>query len=239
MRFTEGGLNINLKTFSSFEQFLRLSVFESNFSSWGLCKFVYAYYVLKTITSIVCEGSVAFIALAYVADNITEKKRASTFGILSGISSCALVCGNLSTRFISTEVTFQAILMNWTCAARALGGELRKVLFILRRSPFSSETRKNLEVSIVHLSRATRRLSLKVTLDESPSKSIVNTSVKKCWETVMDELNQEFSRRQSLGNAISPFLDPQSINGLAMFGFLSPHIIQEIEALEPNHCCLE
>ncbi|KAL8127504.1 hypothetical protein AgCh_014421 [Apium graveolens] len=26
MRFTEGGLNVNLKTFSSFEQFLRLSV---------------------------------------------------------------------------------------------------------------------------------------------------------------------------------------------------------------------
>ncbi|XP_074353635.1 uncharacterized protein LOC141692634 isoform X3 [Apium graveolens] len=53
--------------------------------------FVYAYYVLKTITSMVCEGSVACLALAYVADNITEKKRASAFGILSGISSCAFV----------------------------------------------------------------------------------------------------------------------------------------------------
>ncbi|KAL8113378.1 lysine-specific demethylase JMJ18-like isoform X2 [Apium graveolens] len=79
----------------------------------------------------------------------------------------------------------------------------------------------------------------KVTIDESPSKSIVDTSAQKCWETVMDELNQEFSRRQSLGNAISPFLDPKSINGLAMFGFLSPHIIQAIEALDPNHRCLE
>lgn len=69
--------------------------------------FVYAYYALKTITSMVCEGSVVCLALAYVADNITEKRRASSFGILSGITSCAFVCGNLSTRFISTEVTFQ------------------------------------------------------------------------------------------------------------------------------------
>ncbi|KAK1375678.1 lysine-specific demethylase JMJ18-like [Heracleum sosnowskyi] len=79
----------------------------------------------------------------------------------------------------------------------------------------------------------------KVTLEESPTKSFVNTSAQKCWEMVMEELIKEFSRRQSLGNAISPFLDPQSINGLAMFGFLSPHIIQAIEALDPNHCCLE
>lgn len=72
---------------------------------------------------------------------------------------------------------------------------------------------------------------IQVTLEESPGKSFLNTSAQKCWETVMDELNQEFSRRQSLGNAISPFLDPQSINGLAMFGFLSPHIIQVIITL--------
>ncbi|KAK1374328.1 hypothetical protein POM88_025059 [Heracleum sosnowskyi] len=49
--------------------------------------------------------------LAYVVDNVAEKQRASTFGILSGIASCAFVCGNLWTRFISTSSTFQMCLM--------------------------------------------------------------------------------------------------------------------------------
>ncbi|XP_063944173.1 lysine-specific demethylase JMJ18 [Daucus carota subsp. sativus] len=79
----------------------------------------------------------------------------------------------------------------------------------------------------------------KVTLEESPSKSFVDTSAQKCWEMVIDELNQELSRCQSIGKAVFPSLDPQSINGLAMFGFLSPHIIKEIEALDPNHHCSE
>uniref|UniRef100_A0A5B7ALY3 Putative hippocampus abundant transcript-like protein 1 n=1 Tax=Davidia involucrata TaxID=16924 RepID=A0A5B7ALY3_DAVIN len=69
--------------------------------------FFYAYYVLKTLTAMVCEGSVHCLALAYVADNIPENRRASAFGILSGIGSCAFVCGNLFTRFLSTAATFQ------------------------------------------------------------------------------------------------------------------------------------
>ncbi|XAR61601.1 hypothetical protein NMG60_11016066 [Bertholletia excelsa] len=69
--------------------------------------FFYAYYVLKTLTAMVYEGSVHCIALAYVADRIPEKRRASVFGILSGIHSSAFVCGNLSTRFLSTASTFQ------------------------------------------------------------------------------------------------------------------------------------
>ncbi|GMP44602.1 hypothetical protein CsSME_00013466 [Camellia sinensis var. sinensis] len=43
----------------------------------------------------------------WMADNIPENRRASVFGILSGITSCAFVCGNLSTRFLSTPSTFQ------------------------------------------------------------------------------------------------------------------------------------
>ncbi|XP_050215172.1 uncharacterized protein LOC126666209 isoform X2 [Mercurialis annua] len=69
--------------------------------------FFYAYYVIKTLTAMVCEGSVHCIALAYVADNVPEGKRASAFGILSGIGSSAFVCGTLSTRFLSTAATFQ------------------------------------------------------------------------------------------------------------------------------------
>ncbi|KAK4723111.1 hypothetical protein R3W88_013344 [Solanum pinnatisectum] len=55
----------------------------------------------------ICEGSVQCLALAYVADNVPESRRASVFGVLSGIASSAFVCGNLSARFLSTASTFQ------------------------------------------------------------------------------------------------------------------------------------
>ncbi|MFS7937562.1 putative major facilitator superfamily, MFS transporter superfamily [Helianthus anomalus] len=70
--------------------------------------FFYAYFVLKTLTSMLCEGSVIFLALAYVADNVAEERRASAFGILSGISSCSFVTGNLLARFLpSVSSVFQ------------------------------------------------------------------------------------------------------------------------------------
>ncbi|KAK8648903.1 hypothetical protein V6N13_129645 [Hibiscus sabdariffa] len=69
--------------------------------------FFYAYYILKILTAMVCEGTVHCLSLAYVADNVPESRRASAFGILSGIGSCAFVCGTLFTRFLSTASTFQ------------------------------------------------------------------------------------------------------------------------------------
>ncbi|CBI18912.3 hypothetical protein VitviT2T_026973 [Vitis vinifera] len=69
--------------------------------------FFYAYFVLKTLTSMVCEGSVHCLTLAYVADNIPEIRRASAFGVLSGVGSSAFVCGTLSARFLKTSSTFQ------------------------------------------------------------------------------------------------------------------------------------
>ncbi|RDX70221.1 Hippocampus abundant transcript-like protein 1, partial [Mucuna pruriens] len=70
-------------------------------------KFFYVYYVFKILISMVCEGSVPCLALAYVADNIPESGRSTAFGILSGIGSAAFVCGTLSARFLSTSLTFQ------------------------------------------------------------------------------------------------------------------------------------
>ncbi|KAM7252935.1 hypothetical protein ACFE04_025553 [Oxalis oulophora] len=41
------------------------------------------------------------------ADNVPEGRRASAFGVLSGIGSGSFVCGTLSSRFISTSATCQ------------------------------------------------------------------------------------------------------------------------------------
>ncbi|CAK9167252.1 unnamed protein product [Ilex paraguariensis] len=53
------------------------------------------------------EGSVQCLALAYVADNISEGKRVSAIGVLTGVGTAAIVCGTLATRFLSTAQTFQ------------------------------------------------------------------------------------------------------------------------------------
>ncbi|KAJ1405374.1 FY-rich, N-terminal [Sesbania bispinosa] len=80
----------------------------------------------------------------------------------------------------------------------------------------------------------------KVTMEEHPNEAFSNTSVDKCWETVFDRLTHEIKRRRSLGEQELPPLELlQSINGHRMFGFLSPSIIQSIEAQDPGHQCVE
>ncbi|XP_028797538.1 hippocampus abundant transcript-like protein 1 isoform X2 [Neltuma alba] len=69
--------------------------------------YFYAYYAVKTLTAIVGEGSVNCLALAYLADKVGERKRASAFGILGGVGSASFVCGTLASRFLSTALTFQ------------------------------------------------------------------------------------------------------------------------------------
>lgn len=44
------------------------------------------------------------------ADNISERDRASAFGILAGVSSAAFVFGTLAARFLPTPLTFQVKL---------------------------------------------------------------------------------------------------------------------------------
>ncbi|XP_052202742.1 lysine-specific demethylase JMJ18-like isoform X2 [Diospyros lotus] len=80
----------------------------------------------------------------------------------------------------------------------------------------------------------------KVSLEECPSESIVSDSAEKCWEMVIQRLNQEIIRRSNLGKqGLLPLLPAESINGLEMFGLLSPPIVQVIEALDPNRQCVE
>ncbi|CAN8277048.1 unnamed protein product [Cochlearia groenlandica] len=67
----------------------------------------YIYYLLRTFTSIICDGSVLCLALAFVADNVSEERRASAFGILTGVGSFAFVCANLCARFLPTPTIFQ------------------------------------------------------------------------------------------------------------------------------------
>ncbi|KAJ1437043.1 FY-rich, C-terminal [Sesbania bispinosa] len=80
----------------------------------------------------------------------------------------------------------------------------------------------------------------KVTMEDCPSEAFTDTSAEKCWESVLKRLNHEIMRRGSLGELELPPLEfLKSINGLRMFGFLLPSIIQAIEAQDPSHQCVE
>ncbi|TYG97050.1 hypothetical protein ES288_A10G006100v1 [Gossypium darwinii] len=79
----------------------------------------------------------------------------------------------------------------------------------------------------------------KVTLEGCPTITFSNVLPNKCWEMVLQQLNQEILRKNLGESGLLHLQSLQSINGLEMFGFLSPSIIHAIEALDPNHQCSE
>ncbi|KAH0657064.1 hypothetical protein KY285_031946 [Solanum tuberosum] len=60
-------------------------------------KFYYVSYVLRTLTGMICDGGIQCVALAFVADHMSQAKRASAIGILAGVGSAAFVATIAST----------------------------------------------------------------------------------------------------------------------------------------------
>lgn len=55
----------------------------------------------------------------------------------------------------------------------------------------------------------------------------MHVSIQECWEMVQRRLNQEILTQRCLGKqGLPPVQPPGGINGLEMFGFLSPSIVQ-------------
>ncbi|KAL6838598.1 hypothetical protein ACP4OV_031555 [Aristida adscensionis] len=79
-----------------------------------------------------------------------------------------------------------------------------------------------------------------VTVENCPGEVFINVSPTKCWNMVRERLNMEIRRQLSMGRANLPTLQPPgSIDGLEMFGLLTPAIIQAIEAQDRDHICTE
>ncbi|XP_073125664.1 uncharacterized protein [Henckelia pumila] len=79
-------------------------------------EFFYVYYALRTITSMVCDGGVICLSLGYVADNVSEGKRVSAFGMFSGVISAATVFGTLAARLLPTAQIFQVAAVSSVAA---------------------------------------------------------------------------------------------------------------------------
>ncbi|OMO51820.1 Major facilitator superfamily [Corchorus olitorius] len=67
---------------------------------------VYIYYVLRTISSIISQGSIFCIAVAYVADVVSDNKRTSVISWITGLFSASTLIGNLLTRFLPEKYIF-------------------------------------------------------------------------------------------------------------------------------------
>ncbi|CAH8343469.1 unnamed protein product [Eruca vesicaria subsp. sativa] len=66
----------------------------------------------------------------------------------------------------------------------------------------------------------------RVSLEESQDVSFSARSTQACWDMVLHRVNEEIKKRSSHEDKLHTL---ESINGLQMFGFLSPTIIQAIE----------
>ncbi|KAG8380626.1 hypothetical protein BUALT_Bualt06G0035200 [Buddleja alternifolia] len=68
---------------------------------------VYAYYVLRTVSYIISQGSIFCIAVAYAADVVDEGKRAAAFSWITGLFSASHVIGNFLARFLPEDYIFE------------------------------------------------------------------------------------------------------------------------------------
>lgn len=70
-------------------------------------------------------------------------------------------------------------------------------------------------------------MHLQVTIENCPGEVFINVSPTKCWSMVRERLNMEIRKQLSMGRANLPTLQPPgSVDGLEMFGLLSPVIVQ-------------
>lgn len=72
-------------------------------------------------------------------------------------------------------------------------------------------------------------VSLKVSLENCVSEVFIHLSAVKCWDMVRERINQEILKLHKLGRLKLPPLQPSgSLDGMEMFGFSSPFILQVI-----------
>ncbi|XP_051121315.1 putative lysine-specific demethylase JMJ16 [Andrographis paniculata] len=79
-----------------------------------------------------------------------------------------------------------------------------------------------------------------VSVEHCPSEVFIHTSATRCWEMVRERVNNEIAKQHKLGKGkLPPLQPPGSLDGLEMFGFSSPAIVQVIQAMDPNRICTE
>lgn len=64
-------------------------------------------------------------------------------------------------------------------------------------------------------------------MEHCPSEVFVHVSAAKCWEMVRERVNYEITKQHKLGRMnLPPLQPPGSLDGMEMFGFSTPAIVQ-------------
>ncbi|KAL4576645.1 hypothetical protein LXL04_012742 [Taraxacum kok-saghyz] len=79
-----------------------------------------------------------------------------------------------------------------------------------------------------------------VSLESDPSEVFMHLSATRCWEMVRERINNEISKQhKSRIVNLPPLQPPGSLDGMEMFGFSSPSILQGIQLMDKNRVCKE
>lgn len=79
-----------------------------------------------------------------------------------------------------------------------------------------------------------------VSVEHCPSEVFIHISAVKCWEMVRERVNQEITKQLKLGTKkLPPLQPPGSLDGIEMFGFSTPAIVQVIQKMDSDRVCTE
>ncbi|KAI3721664.1 hypothetical protein L2E82_32681 [Cichorium intybus] len=79
-----------------------------------------------------------------------------------------------------------------------------------------------------------------VSLENDPNEVFIHISATRCWEMVRERVNYEISKQhKSRILNLPPLQPPGSLDGMEMFGFSSPSILQGIQSMDRNRVCTE
>lgn len=79
-----------------------------------------------------------------------------------------------------------------------------------------------------------------VSVEDSPKEVFAHMSATRCWEMVRERVNQEIAKQHKLGKPkLPPLQPPGSLDGVEMFGFTLPAIVQVIQKMDHNRVSTE
>lgn len=89
---------------------ISMSMFPFTMLAWDRSRgFVYAYYVLRTISYILSQGSISFVSVASAADVVEPGKRSFVSSWITDFHSVSYVLGNLLARFLPEKYIFDVV----------------------------------------------------------------------------------------------------------------------------------
>ncbi|KAL7588363.1 hypothetical protein Lser_V15G35744 [Lactuca serriola] len=79
-----------------------------------------------------------------------------------------------------------------------------------------------------------------VSLEDCENEVFIHLSAVRCWDMVRERVNNEISKQHKLGRSkLPPLQPPGSLDGMEMFGFLSPSILQRFQSMDRNRVSRE